>query len=386
MTPSRFALPAAVLVAALAAVAHAATPPAPLSTGLFPFPAAGYGPADAAGAGLGLADRFLGDEPFDNPAGAPGLGFRLTPQVALTSRQDLHASNRQLDDGGPLFDVAGGRASAVLRGVSVSAYFMQPVLRADNVSWVVGRTLPVSGSPAAVSIDGTAREQRAGLALSRGAFGGRVGVGGEWVHRDDTYDRSEVSGSPDAGTAHAEFSGSGVAATLGGRWEREPDAQWGWAAGASLRWSGELGLDGASVADLVSGTTTTTIDATRERGVEGGASLRMTIGRGVRAYLAAGGGTARAWDGLGVSPGATSEVRVAVDLRDPEGPWVARVGVGEEQMPGTVEPRQGHVSVGFGWTDQDLTIDAAVLRRTATRTGAPSSHDDRAVVTVGFHF
>lgn len=386
MTPIRFALPCAVLLAASVAVATAATLPAPLSTGLFPFPAAVLGPADAASAGVGMADRFVGDEPFDNPAAATGLGFRLTPQIALTSRQDLHAANRELDDGGPVFDVGGARASAVVRGLSLSLYVSQPVLRTDNVSWIVGRTLPVSGSPAAVSIDATAREMRAGLAVSHAAFGGRVGVAGEWVNRDDTYERKEVSGSPDAGTTHAEFSGSGVAAAVGGRWERDPDAMWGWTAGASLRWNGELSTDGTATADQVGGASRTSFTATRASGVEGGAGVRVTVGRGVRALASFGGASAREWDGFGLSPGAQAEVRLAVDLRDPDGPWTARLGVGQEQMPGTNEYRAGHVAIGFGWVDGDMTVDAAVMRRTTTRGNEPNSHDDRGVVSVGFHF
>ena len=387
MTCVRHALPALAAVMLTCGPALAIAQPAPVQPALFPFPSATLGPADAASAALGFADRWLGDEPFDNPAAAPRRGARVTPQLAFLSRQDIHANNRDIDQGGPSIDFAGARVSAPLGAVSFSLYAWQPVFRVDNVGFTVGRTVPVAGSPAAVSIDGSVRELRAGLAVSVPALGGRIGVGGEYVDRSDRYERREVSGSPDAGTEVAEFSGSAFGATAGARWEHDPDAMWGWSAGAAARWNAELEVTGSAVADRLSGDSEAAVAATRAAGFEGGAGLRMTVGRGARVLASAGGGAARAWDGFAnVDPGATFEWRLGADLRDPEAPWVVRFGVGQENQPGTPEPRAGHVSAGFGWTEDDFTIDVGVVRRTIDRPGQPRSHDDRAVVSVGLDF
>jgi hypothetical protein len=55
---------------ALAMTPHGASAatPAPLDPRLFAFPGAFPNPASARSAGLALADRWLGDDPYDNPA------------------------------------------------------------------------------------------------------------------------------------------------------------------------------------------------------------------------------------------------------------------------------------------------------------------------------
>lgn len=386
MPSIRHALPSACLLAALAATTAGADTPAPLTPTQFSFPAAALGPADAASAGTGFADRWLGEEPFDNPAAAPGRSLRVTPQLARTSRQDLHASNRDVDDGGPAFDFAGARLSLPAGRWTVHAWGSQPVLRVDNIGYTVGRSAPASGSPAAVVLDGTARELRGGLGVSVPGFGGRVGVAAEIASRSDRYERNEVSGSPDAGRTAAEFSGTAFGASAGGRWERTPAELWGWTAGAAARWTGALEVEGTSTAELVSGTATQSFSASRAGGLEGGASCRVTVGRGARVIAAVGGGTAREWEGFGLTPGATAEWRVGLDLRDPLEPWIVRFGVGQELQPGTPEPRVGHVAVGFGWSDEEFGASLAVIRRSFERNGLPTAHDDRVLVSLELGF
>lgn len=385
MIRDRFVVP--VVLALTFVSARAAAQPAPLTAESFPFPGAFLGPADGASAGVGFADRWLGEEPFDNPAADPGRGLRATPQLEYVSRQDLHANNRNVEAGGPVFDFAGVRLSWRFGGTSLMAYASQPVFRVDNLGFTVGRTLPVAGSPAAVAIDGTARETRGGLALSSRALGGRVGVAAEFTRRDDHYERTEVSGSPEAGVSVAAFDGQGIGATFGGRWERQPDDLWGWSAGAAVRWSGALDVTGESVSDLASGVSRTIVASTREQGFEGGASIRMTAARGFRVLLGLGGASARGWEGMPANAGgARAEWRLAADLRAPGEPWIARVGVGQEVVPGTPEPRAGHVALGFGWTDEDLRLDVGVIRRSIGRGELPRSHDDRVVASVGLDF
>lgn len=386
MIRDRFVVPV-VLALSLTAPAVAFAQPAPILPDLFPFPGAFRGPDDGASAGVGFADRWLGDEPFDNPAADPGTGVRVTPQMLLVSRQDLHANNRDVDDGGPAFDLAGARGSLRLGTLALSAFVSQPVMRVDNIAFTIGRAAIPSGVPAAVAIDGTARELRGGLAASLPALGGRVGVGAEFSRREDEYVRTEVSGSPDAGESVAAFDGSAFGATVGGRWQRTPDDPLGWTAGAALRWSGSLEVTGAAESRLLSGDSTTAIASTRDAGFEGGAGVRVTVARGCRLLLAVGGASARAWEGVPAhAPGAVAEWRLAADLRSPDVPWIVRVGVGQEIQPGTPEPRAGHVALGFGWRDEDLRVDVGVVRRSIARGDLPRAHDDRVVASVGLDF
>ena len=71
---ARLALVVAAAVGPRAALAAA---PTPLASSRFGFPGSVTNPPSAASAGLALADRWLGDEPFANPAIARGRGAAL---------------------------------------------------------------------------------------------------------------------------------------------------------------------------------------------------------------------------------------------------------------------------------------------------------------------
>ena len=99
-------LAGALLIAALARPAASDTP-SPLASSLFAFPGATGHPASAVSAGLAMADRWLGDDPFENPAAAPGPGVALSGALLHVSRQDLRALNRNFDETPAFFDGAG---------------------------------------------------------------------------------------------------------------------------------------------------------------------------------------------------------------------------------------------------------------------------------------
>src|SRR6059036_164007 len=91
----------------LCPMAAQAQPPAPLSPTLFAFPGGYANPASAASTGFALADRWLGDEPFSNPATPPRGEVTLSPSLIRVSRQDLRADNRNYDETSAFFDGAG---------------------------------------------------------------------------------------------------------------------------------------------------------------------------------------------------------------------------------------------------------------------------------------
>src|SRR5262245_1381258 len=100
-----------------------AQPPAPLDSTQFAFPGSFDKPASARSAGLAMADTWLGDEPFYNPAVAPARRVDVSPVVLWVSRQDLRAHNRNYDDAGPSFDLAG--AAIALPYVPIWVYVHQ---------------------------------------------------------------------------------------------------------------------------------------------------------------------------------------------------------------------------------------------------------------------
>src|SRR5262245_61661598 len=86
------------IAAAVAAVilpgSAAGETPTPLSSSLFSFPGSVASPASAASAGVALADRWLGEEPFANPAGISIPRLVASGTMLRVSRQDLRADNR----------------------------------------------------------------------------------------------------------------------------------------------------------------------------------------------------------------------------------------------------------------------------------------------------
>src|SRR5438093_521081 len=141
--------------------------PAPLNPVLFAFPGAGIAPSSARSAGLALADRWLGDQPFDNPAASPGRQALVSPVLQRVSRQDLRAANRHFDEQTGFFDAGGAWASVPVGRLSLGLYAFQPVRRLEDNAFERGeRGAPVE--PAVIQTRATSREVRTGLAASLG--------------------------------------------------------------------------------------------------------------------------------------------------------------------------------------------------------------------------
>jgi len=355
-----------------------AQPPSPVDiAGFYPFPGSLQSPASAASAGLALADRWLGDEPFDNPAAAPPREVALAPLLLHMSRQDLRAHNSDYDETPLFIDAAGGRLSWPLGALGLSLYACQPVLRREDNAFIRGKAgSPVP--PAELKSSSTARELRAGLALSFGRPALRFGLAGEWTQRDDAYDYDETSGDPASGTRHADFSGNGFGFQAGVRCE--PHARV--TVGAGVRWVPALDLDGALSQDLLLGDTTMAVTAHRKGALEGGLSARVAVTESFRVFASGGGRGAQEWEGFGVTAGPGACWSVGLEFHDERDPWTARLGIGQEAQSGVPEPRATSVGVGFCWKMESITIDVGVLRRSFQRPGKPTSYDDRVVAGV----
>jgi hypothetical protein len=355
-----------------------AQPPAPLDIGKFyAFPGSLPGPASAVSAGLGLSDRWLGDEPFDNPAAAPARGVMVAPLFQRVKRQDLPADYSNYNETAGNLDVAGGWLSLPVRGVGVTLYAFEPVLRLEDAAFT---TRPEQVPPGTYATTSSARELRAGLALSRSWRGARFGAAVEWTRREDFYDFNEVQGTPQPGLRHVDFSGDGIgfqaganvrvasAVVLGGALRRVP----------SLDLSGQQSSPSLAAVRPVS--------ATRAAGWDGGVSARWTVSDAFRVLASLGGRTAQAWDAFGVSAGRALSWSAGAEYEEPEQPWTFRFGLGQDQQAGVPEPRAGVIALGVGWKSEELRLDLGVLHRSFERARKATSYDDRAVagVTVGF--
>src|SRR5262245_55924778 len=134
---------AAVLVPALLSVAapaaRAQVPPVLTSPAFgFPFASEFPSPANAASAGVALADRWLGVSGYENPAALVPKGLEISPVFQRVNRQDIASQNRDYDQviGYPEF--AGGRLSLPMGDWGLMAYAWRPVLRLEEFSYSAG--------------------------------------------------------------------------------------------------------------------------------------------------------------------------------------------------------------------------------------------------------
>jgi len=346
---------------------------------LYPYPGALPGPACAVSVGLGLSDRWLGEEPFDNPAAAPARGIMVAPVFQRVKRQDLPAGY-DYDEIEGYLDLAGGWLSLPVRGVGVTLYAFEPVLRLEDAAFTTRVDPDLVLIPRVFTATSSARESRAGLALSRAWRGARFGTAVEWTRREDSYDFDEVQGTPRPGLNHVDFSGDGIGFQAGAR---VPVAA-AVVLGGALRYVPALDLSGQQTIeaeDLVQ-----PVSATREAGWEGGVSARWSVNDAFRVLASLGGRTAQAWEGFSISAGRAVSWSVGFEYEEPEQPWTFRFGLGQEQQVGVPEPRAGVFALGVGWKADALQLDLGVLRRSFERAGKATSYDDRVVagVTVGF--
>ncbi len=376
----------ACLLATLALVAAArAGAPAPLSNPVYGFPLPGdfAAPSNAASAGLSLADRWLGDSPFENPAAKLTQGVLVSPVFQRISRQDLTSANRNVDQNAGYPDIAGGYLSLPVRRWGVVLYAWQPVLRLEQQAYSQG---PIA-APAAISQQALQREIRAGVALSHG-LGERLrfGFAGEYLSRNDSYETHEQSGSPNAGDRVLEFSGSSFGAGAGLAYARDPDKPWGSWFGAVLHYSSQLELSGTLDEQLVSGSNQLAFTAKRDAEITGGASARVTVAPATRIVAGVTMRSGADWSGFDFGTGTGASYGVGLDWKDEELPWGARFGVGQESNPDAIEKKAGLLSIGFTWVSGDLVLDIGLLHRNLDREGFPHSADDRAVGSIRFSF
>lgn len=368
----------------LAPAARAAAP-APLSNPAFGFPVPGDQPAAANGAsaGLSLADRWLGDSPYENPAAAPRKGVEISPLFQRVNRQDLAATNRSTKQNRGYPDAAGGSIGTAFGSWGATLYAWQPVLRLEQLNYSSG---PIA-TPAQIDQEALQRELRAGLALSR-AFGPnlRIGVAGEFAHRSDSYTTIEQSGSPFAGTRVLELSGDGIGASVGFTYQKDVEQTWGNWIGAAIHYNHDLDLTGTLDEKLTAGDSNAPVAVTRKSEISGGASARVTVAPATRIVVGVSGRSGAEWSEFGLKSDPGVAYSIGLDWKDSELPWGARFGVGQESNPGALEEKSGLLSAGFTWVSGDLVIDLGLLHRNLARDGFAHSADDRAVASVRFAF
>ena len=371
---------AGLLLGALLPLSASAQPPAPINGTRFAFPGAVPAAASGVSAGLALADRWLADDPFSNPALARGRAIVVSPLIQRVSRQDLRANNRPYDDTSGYIDLAGAWGALPLGRLELLAYVDQPELRLEDAAYTLGRGIQ-PGLSASVKTHASAREIRAGAGLATAAGPARVGAAIEWTRRRDEYTYHEMSGSPQAGDQSVTFDGSALGAQLGAC------ARWPWGprtldVGGEARFVPRLALDGTQKMELISGSSETPLHGIRASAWEGGLAARVTTGETFRVLASVGGRGAQAWEGLGATSGARFEWKVAGEFHDPRDPWTLRFGGGEERQSDVPEPRAGVFSLGFGWRFTSASLDVGLAHRTLARAGQPNSFDDRVVASL----
>ena len=375
----------AVLAVALAiAVPAAAQTPSPIDPTLFSFPGAFDHPPSAASAGVALADRWLGDEPFLNPAALRAERVLASPAMLHQSRQDLRAGNRNFDERPAVFDIAG--AALGVPYLPVWLYIHQPALRFDDYAFNRGTGTDPNVAPASVEGRADVRETRAGAAAAATVARLRLGAAVEWTRRDDRYETEEQSGAPDQGLRTVTFDGSGVGLALGARFDSPESATHPWVLGAALRAIPEIEVTGEQTLDLLSGYSVTPVSAVREAGWEGGLSARYGVSADFSMLASFGGRSAQKWEGFGVESGDKSSWALGGVFHAAGDPWTMRIGYGEEQQTGVPETRAGSLGLGMGWDMDGVILDLGLLHRGIERPGRPRSYDDRVIGSVRVDF
>ena len=213
-----------------------------------------------------------------------------------------------------------------------------------------------------------------------------LGAAAEGTIRDDRYETTETSGAPTSGTRSVDFSGSAFGYQVGARAEFASTPIGPVTIGAAGRYLPAIDVTGTRNEDLLTGSLTEDVSATRAAGWEGGLSIQDRVGPTFRIVAGAGGRTAQDWDGFGVTAGESFIWAVGGEYHDSSGPWAVSFGGGQEQMSGSLESRAGMFGLGFGWISGDLRLDLGGLRRSIERNGEPNSYDYRVVGTVGVEF
>jgi hypothetical protein len=369
---------------ALAARSSAAQPLSPIDPALFAFPGGTVNPPSAISAGSAGADLWLGDEPFGNPAAPGGRRVMLSPTLLRVSRQDLRADNRNFDDTPLFFDLAG--AAVALPGLPIWVYVHQPTLRFEDYVFNRGTGRDPNVTPAVIHGQSDTREGRAGLSASLGRGRLRGGAALEWTRRQDRYFTREESGAPDQGDREVSFEADGIGYTLGLRYDSADSGAGRVTVGAGLRHLPTLEFDADQVLTLLSGDSVASIASERESGWEGGVSARYSFTSAFAALAAFGMRTEQEWTGLGVTSGALTMWRAAIQFHDARDPWSFRFGIGGDDQDDSPEPSVGLFGLGFGWDLEGVQLDVGLQRSSIKRGDEPRSYEDRVIgtVVVGF--
>lgn len=387
-TPAAPIIPLVTIAVALAIAASPARA-ATLDRTLFMFPGSLAIPAGATSAGMALADRWLGDEPFDNPAFSSRRGVELSPALVDVSRQDLRAANRNYVETGAYLDGAGGWIALPLGRATLFAYGSQPVLNLDDNSFTRGTTaVDPANPPARFNTQAEAREIRAGAGFAWGDSVFRVGAAGEWTRRDDRYVVQETSGSPLAGTLTTTFSGDAVGFQFGMRLARGLSGPHPLTVGLGVRALPGLSLPGRDLFVPLAPVPSDTTDYTVERGSswEGGLSARYGVNEAFSMVAAVGEHGAQSWSGLDATAGAGALWSLAGVFHDPEEPWTFRFGFAQERQQRTFATGADLIGLGLGWSFESMRLDVGALRRGIHRDGRPDSYDDRVIASAGVTF
>jgi hypothetical protein len=375
---------ASVLLLLAAPRPGAADTPSALAGSLFGFPGATGNPAGAISAGLALSDRWLGDDPFDNPAASPGFAAQASGALLHSSRQDLRADNRNFDETPAFFGASGLVVGLPQRGrIGLALYACQPVLEKQSSAFSRGNGTPdPANPPATIQADMTAHEMRTGLAMSAAVGSGRIGGAVEWTRRDDHYRVTEESGSPTSGTRQLDFTGDAVGFQVGATLDRGDSSEGGLKLGIGIRYLAPLTVDGPVSEDLLTGNVDSTVSAERESGWQLGTSARYAASPSVRLLASLGGRSAQAWQGFGVDAGRQWEWKLGLDYHDARDPWTLRLGLGQEHQSEVSVTRADDLGLGFGWRFSWLATDLGLVHRSLTRPSSPRSYEDRIVLTL----
>jgi hypothetical protein len=365
---------------ALAGRSALAQPPSPLDASLFAFPGGTENPPSASSAGLAVADQWLGDQPFYNPAAPAGHEVILSPTMFRVSRQDLRANNRNFDDNALFFDLSGG--ALAIPKVPVWIYVHQPTLRFEDFVFNRGTGTDPTVQPAVISGQSDTREGRGGISASAGRGRLRGGVAIEWTRRQDRYFVREQSGSPDHGDRELTFESDGFGGNFGLRFDSADSGAGRVTVGAAVRYLPKLEFDADQTLLLFSGDSVATIPAEREAGWEGGISARYFFTADFAGLATFGGRTEQEWKGLDVTSGASTLWRVGIVYHDSRDPWTFRMGLGGDHQDGAPEPRAGVLGIGLGWDVQGILLDLGVEHSSIDRNDAPNSYEDRVIASV----
>ena len=378
------------VVLTLAPVAHAQSP-AWLFNPSYGFPLPGHqaAPSSASSAGVALADRWLGETSFENPAAAlpKGMTLQASPLFQRVNRQDVVSLNRGAKQTMGYPDAASGLFGVGRGPLGLAVFAWQPVLRLEQLSYESGPLL----TPAQVSQQALQRELHAGVAVSYQVQDAlRLGVSGTYVRRDDSYETHEQSGSPLSGDRTVGFRGNGFGASLGVVYTKDPEQPWGSTIGAAIRWDGDLSLKGHADENLLTGDTTYAIATTRKSAISGGVSGRVLVSPSTWIVAGLSRNAAESWSGFGTSD-VTSDAGLGFGIgliwKDAEMPWGVRFGLGQETSPGARETKSGLASAGFNWVSGGVQLDLGVMHRNLAREGGfPRSADDRILATVRVAF